>query len=1088
MESGAYRVDGSSPTPVLKDVPVAAIADVGGQVWLGSMEGVFRVEGDRPFPILRDTVGELPVTVIRAEGDVVWLGTRRGLFRIEGDTATSILKGWIHDVSIIDGQVWAGTRSNAYRLDDLSSPWLAFDEPTEVSEIVKAAGSIWLVTNTAYGRFGPCLRLDSGQPTLVEGLQGYEVISVAEVDGEAWFATTTGVLRLAGGIPLRVPVESLEEPVKAIKVLGDQIWLGSTNRAYRRLNGSFVPIPETAQGLNTKGIGTVAGHTWLWGETGAYRFDEDVDIWISSTTHSLLGQEVLLGQVVRIQQAHYNSGGRDPYDGQMGGGFEAILETDSMRFESEVRQGNFTPVMSLERTMPSGFTDLHLMSRDAYGNTLRHAPRSVLVVPKWWFISLAPILWWLLALSIIGLAPWWEPCMALLMFPAVRQLGSLWAITVALSFGGTRRYLLRRYTRELLSSGELSGWKKVADLQSPVLDSSSKPFAESPASLDLQKATKELVEHRVLLFVGESSVADRYLLVFGRHLLSGYVDGLALRRAIPILLDLKFYGRGNDDIKLGAIAKLVGMGGISDPELARVLLDWGGFVFLLNAVGGSGPEQLALKRFADEFSRKNFIVIVADWRILSIESTHVLGELETRRSPARDWTPEAEAAVLPERDVERLSGWPALEKISLRNIGPFESLDLNPMPRWSILLGGNGMGKTIVLRAIAAALCGDSLEATRAKDLLKAGADWGRIELLVGGSRHTIEFQEKMGGRIEITSDGASRDKKNWLVIGFPALRAIGQELPLGPSSGSAEAKPSAHDVLPLINRETDNRLNSLKQWVVNIDYQASGTGPNAKSARRLLRNFFALLDRIIPSMQLRLHSIDRDTREIKVRAGEHIVPIEVVSQGTGSLISWAGTLFERLYEVYPDLEKPESGGALVLIDEVDTHLHPEWQSELMFLLRDVFPNVQVIATTHSPLIVANAEEGEVFHLSRTDGKLQIHQILSSYKGWRADQILTDEPFGMVTARDRETKRKFQTYRQLARKVDLSEDEQKTLDRLSNELEDGLPSYHELRETRQAATLMADWMRKQLRDMTEEQREKVIQEAEIYFAKIRSGK
>ena len=113
MESGAYRVNGNSPTPVLKDVRVEVIADVGGQIWIGSAKGVFRLEGDKPAPILRNTVGETPVTVIEVDGDIVWLGTRRGLFRIAGDTATLVLEDWIHSINKIDSQIWIGTRRNA---------------------------------------------------------------------------------------------------------------------------------------------------------------------------------------------------------------------------------------------------------------------------------------------------------------------------------------------------------------------------------------------------------------------------------------------------------------------------------------------------------------------------------------------------------------------------------------------------------------------------------------------------------------------------------------------------------------------------------------------------------------------------------------------------------------------------------------------------------------------------------------------------------------------------------------------------------------------------------------------------------------
>ena len=408
MESGAYRLSDNSPTPVLPDVPVTAIAEIDGQIWLGSQEGVFRIERGRPVPILRDVVGALPVTVIETEGDVVWLGTRRvsqesqrrgGLFRIEAGVATPVLEDWIHDISRIDGRVWVAAARNAYRLNGNGPPQPVFEESTEVSEIVKAAGAVWLVTNTVFGRYGPCLRLDGGAPALVDGLQGFEVISVAEVDGEAWFATTAGVFRLAGGLALRVPIAELDEPVNAIRILGGQVWLASTDRAYRRLRGVFAPIPEIAQGLNIKGVDWVNDRVWLWGETGAYRFDEDVDIRLETTTFSFWGLELLLGRVVRLKHARYDRGGQDPYAGQVAGDFEAILEADRQKFEVEEARNNFIPAMRLERTMPVGLTEMHLTARDVYGNTARYTSHPVLAVP-WWILVLLTLLLTLLTVLI----------------------------------------------------------------------------------------------------------------------------------------------------------------------------------------------------------------------------------------------------------------------------------------------------------------------------------------------------------------------------------------------------------------------------------------------------------------------------------------------------------------------------------------------------------------------------------------------------------------------------------------------------------------------------------------------------------------
>jgi predicted ATP-binding protein involved in virulence len=67
----------------------------------------------------------------------------------------------------------------------------------------------------------------------------------------------------------------------------------------------------------------------------------------------------------------------------------------------------------------------------------------------------------------------------------------------------------------------------------------------------------------------------------------------------------------------------------------------------------------------------------------------------------------------------------------------------------------------------------------------------------------------------------------------------------------------------------------------------------------------------------------------------------------------------QRLYDVHHALEDPEDGPALVLIDEIDAHMHPAWQRTIAPTLKELFPDLQVLATTHSPMIVGTLSEGQ---------------------------------------------------------------------------------------------------------------------------------
>jgi predicted ATP-binding protein involved in virulence len=100
------------------------------------------------------------------------------------------------------------------------------------------------------------------------------------------------------------------------------------------------------------------------------------------------------------------------------------------------------------------------------------------------------------------------------------------------------------------------------------------------------------------------------------------------------------------------------------------------------------------------------------------------------------------------------------------------------------------------------------------------------------------------------------------------------------------------------------------------------------------------------------------------------------------------------MFDQYPDLENPLHGSAVVLVDEIDLHLHPEWQRKIIKYLSDLFPNTQFIVTAHSPLIIQSAENVNLIMLKKDDnpdGKgINIRQCFGSFQGWTVDEILTE--------------------------------------------------------------------------------------------------
>ena len=106
-----------------------------------------------------------------------------------------------------------------------------------------------------------------------------------------------------------------------------------------------------------------------------------------------------------------------------------------------------------------------------------------------------------------------------------------------------------------------------------------------------------------------------------------------------------------------------------------------------------------------------------------------------------------------------------------------------------------------------------------------------------------------------------------------------------------------------------------------------------------------------------------------------HAAPWSELSDGYHLFIALVADIARRavMLNQFDGAEARERVEGVVLIDEIDLHLHPRWQREALPRLRDVFPKLQLIVTTHSPQVLSSAENRQVRRL--IDGRLQEHQV-----------------------------------------------------------------------------------------------------------------
>lgn len=165
------------------------------------------------------------------------------------------------------------------------------------------------------------------------------------------------------------------------------------------------------------------------------------------------------------------------------------------------------------------------------------------------------------------------------------------------------------------------------------------------------------------------------------------------------------------------------------------------------------------------------------------------------------------------------------------------------------------------------------------------------------------------------------------------------------------------------------------------------------------------------------LVSYDKRTEELVYSDGEELLPIRLLSSGFRNLLGMVFDIAYRMAVLNPDLlgSITEETPGIVLIDEIDMHLHPNWQWKVVDALKNTFPKVQFIATTHSPIILASCKEEKLITLQLEDLFLdKPSEIVSgkTVKGWMPDSVL--KKYMHTENRDPETAGKLKRLSELA--------------------------------------------------------------------------
>jgi uncharacterized protein (TIGR02646 family) len=341
-----------------------------------------------------------------------------------------------------------------------------------------------------------------------------------------------------------------------------------------------------------------------------------------------------------------------------------------------------------------------------------------------------------------------------------------------------------------------------------------------------------------------------------------------------------------------------------------------------------------------------------------------------------------------------------VERIVIRNLRIVKDLELE-LPRaawpqqapWLTLLGENGSGKSSVLHAVGLALMGEEYRDTLGLDaskFLRRRARAGFVEVYLTGSSEPI--------RLEFNRDsprfGGSPPEPKVLLLGYGATRL----LPRGDARPQTDRTVGRVDNLynPFVP------LGDAVAWLLALDDDAFAS--IARTLRILL-----LLDET--------ERVERHGDRIDVGG----VPLEHLSDGFQSLLALAADIVAVMISRWPAMEAAEG---IVLIDELDAHLHPRWRMRIVQSLRDVFPRVQFLASSNDPLCLRGLRNGEVVVMRRNEkNEAVVLTDVPPVEGLRVDQLLTSEFFGLYSTIDPGLDQLFDEYYLLKAKPRLTKAE-----------------------------------------------------------------
>ena len=390
-----------------------------------------------------------------------------------------------------------------------------------------------------------------------------------------------------------------------------------------------------------------------------------------------------------------------------------------------------------------------------------------------------------------------------------------------------------------------------------------------------------------------------------------------------------------------------------------------------------------------------------------------------------------------------------ITKLKLENIKCFKELDIpfevdGRIKSWSLIVGNNGQGKTTILRCLAIGLCdkegASALLAELHGGFLRENEKRGFIEVLLkdeNNKEYSIKTIITLEGSNESISQKISPADKN---------NKLNREDIFAVAYGSGRTMSGTESYEEYAIVDSVYTLFNYEHGLQNAELGARRIKDHAKKQWEKLTGILKEILMLDPSDKVNL---EMTGLYIESKWGE--VVFDALSDGYQSLTSVVLDFLNWKLLRKEDFNLDKLSGIFIL-DEIEQHLHPKWQRNIIKILSEKFPNIQFIVTSHSPICalglsdINEGKDSQLIKASYVNAHSDTQNIdPETLRYHRIDQILISEVFDVDSTRSISISKDYEQYFKLKEKNKLDRNEEKELKILRKKLQ-ALPLWEDLRE------------------------------------------